>query len=283
VSLQVNPTFKPEYEIDYDILTQYLPERARKVEVYATPEEVNHLATQGFLVRERLFTGESLEHLRTAIDELTEQEIQGKDVAASRRFGGLFLRHLMDKHECFLDFLKFQPLLSIARAVLGPLVQIRGLSARIAFPGQPNQETQWHIHQQVVPKPLPPFFSYPHGLDCLIYLDDLTDEIGPLAVLPGSHLWVSEFIEPDDFADRSHQSVLRVPAGSCVIIHSNVWHRALPTIRSTGKRRLLILTYVPTWMRQAPYGVKPESGLTERLLANGDPETKELLGVGGYT
>jgi hypothetical protein len=57
----------------------------------------------------------------------------------------------------------------------------------------------------------------------------------------------------------------------------------LPTIRSTGKRRLLILTYVPTWMRQAPYGVKPESGLTERLLANGDPETKELLGVGGYT
>jgi ectoine hydroxylase-related dioxygenase (phytanoyl-CoA dioxygenase family) len=77
--------------------------------------------------------------------------------------------------------------------------------------------------------------------------------------------------------------VLRVPAGSVVILHSNLWHRAMPTIRSTGKRRLLLLTYVPTWMRQAPYGVKPEHGLTDRLLENADDETRELLGLGGYT
>jgi ectoine hydroxylase-related dioxygenase (phytanoyl-CoA dioxygenase family) len=280
MSLVIRDTFEPKYQISYQVLGQ---ENTRSVDVYATPAEIEQLANDGFLVREQLFTPESLERLRNAIDALTEQELAGRDVSQSRRFGGLFIRHLMDKHQTFLDFLHFQPLLSIARAVLGPLVQIRGLSARIAFPGQANQETHWHIHQRVIPKPLPPFFSYPHAVDCLIYLDDLTDEIGPLAVLPASHTWTTQSVPADSYDDRPDQVVLRVPAGSVVILHSNLWHRAMPTLRSTGHRRLLLLTYVPTWMRQAPYGVKPEQGLTHQLLENADDETRELLGLGGYT
>ena len=36
-------------------------------------------------------------------------------------------------------------------------------------------------------------------------------------------------------------------------------------------------------MKRSPYGVKPENGLADRLLEDGDDETRELLGVGGYT
>jgi hypothetical protein len=120
-----------------------------------------HLSEQGYLIRERLFQGEQLERLHAALDEVEAQERKEKDVS-NRGFGGLFLRHLMDKHPVFLEMIKFQPTLSIARATLGPLVQIRGLSARISYPHEPNQEVQWHIHQKVVPDPTPPSFVYPH-------------------------------------------------------------------------------------------------------------------------
>jgi ectoine hydroxylase-related dioxygenase (phytanoyl-CoA dioxygenase family) len=281
-SLSGQSAISPGYTLTYHLSEQMTKQPVRQVHVYATPEEIQHLVEQGYLIRERLFQGEQLERLRAALDEVEAQERKEKNVS-NRGFGGLFLRHLMDKHPVFLEMLKFQPTLSIARAVLGPLVQIRGLSARISYPDEPNQEVQWHIHQNVVPDPTPPFFVHPHAIDCLIYLDDLTDDNGPLCFLPGSHSDLKMDLPMHDFQDLPGQVLVKVPAGSCVIIHSNLWHRALPTRSTGGKRRLLLFTYVPTWMRQAPYGVKPQHGLTEELLTDADEETRELLGLGGYT
>ena len=274
------------YTLNYHINSQYLPIQARTVEVQATPQEILQFASRGFLVRERLFEGEGLEKLRAALDQLETRELAQSErgsINTMGGFGGLFIRHLMDKHETFRDMLKFQPLLSIARAMLGPLVQIRGFSARIAYPEHPNQGTQWHIHQQVVPDPLPPFFSYPHGLDCLLYLDDIDDANGPLCVLPGTHLQPHFSLPNGDFDDKPGQIELKVPAGSVVIVHSNVWHLAKGMRPGGHKRRLIIITYTPTWLRAAPYGVKPQHGLLQELEQSQDEETRELLGFGGYT
>jgi len=270
------------YTLTYHVSEQMTKQPVRQVDVYASPDEVQHLVEQGYLIRERLFQGEQLERLRGALDEVEAQERKDQDIG-HRGFGGLFVRHLMDKHVVFLEMLKFQPTLSVARAALGPMVQIRGFSARISYPDAPNQEVQWHVHQKMVPDPTPPFFVHPHGLDCLIYLDDLTDVNGPLCFLPGSHQDLDIDFPSHDFHDLPGQVLVKVPAGSCVIIHSNLWHRALPTQPTGGKRRLLLITYVPTWMRQAPHGVKPQHGLTEGLLADADEETRELLGLGGYS
>jgi ectoine hydroxylase-related dioxygenase (phytanoyl-CoA dioxygenase family) len=271
------------YTVTYRILNHDLKEPERTIEVDATPQEIETLVKAGYLVRERLFAGADLERLRVALDEVEAAEVEGQKISRSRRFGGLFLRHLMDKHQAFLDLLKFQPTLSVARAVLGPLVQIRGLSARISYPGEPNQETHWHFHHRVVSKPLPPFFAEPHALDCLIYLDDANDANGPLCIVPGSHRWRLEELPSEDYSCKPGQVILRVSAGGCVMAHGSLWHRALPTTPQGTKRRLLILSYCPTWMKQAPYGVKPTNGLTKTMLENADPETRELLGVGGYT
>lgn len=275
-------TTQPQYTIPYRVLSQYLATRERTVDVHATPQEIQQLVNQGYLVRERLFTEEGLECLRTALDEIEATERQGKNVSG-RGFGGLFIRYLADKHAVFRDMVKFPPTLSIARAVLGPLVQIRGFSARISYPNEPSQEVQWHIHQQVISDPLPPFFVHPHGLDCLIYLDDLNDANGPLCFLPASHWNTRYHTSNEDYEDKPGQVIVRAPAGSCIMIHSNLWHRALPTTPQGSKRRLVLITYTPTWMKQAPYGVKPQNGLTQELLQRGDEEIRELLGVGGYT
>jgi len=269
--------------IHYRVLNFDLADPEREVAVHATVDEVAQFARDGYLVRERLFQGAELARLRAALDEVAASEREGKSVTGTA-FGGLFLWHLMDKHRAFLDLLRFPPTLSVARAMLGPQVQVRGMSARITYPGEPNQETQWHFHQRVVPQPIPPFFSPPQTVDALIYLDDANDANGPFCVLPGTYRHLNAHIDAMDFADKPGQVVLRVPAGSVIFAHGSLWHRGMSTTPEGTVRRLLILGYGPTWMKPSVYGRKPEHGLTEQLLAdpNVDAETRELLGMGGY-
>src|SRR6188474_1264885 len=96
----------PGYTLTYHLSEQMTKQPVRQVHVYATPEEIQHLVEQGYLIRERLFQGEQLERLRAALDEVEARERKEQDVSR-RGFGGLFLRHLMDKHPVFLEMLKF--------------------------------------------------------------------------------------------------------------------------------------------------------------------------------
>ena len=168
--------------------------------------------------------------------------------------------------------------------MLGPLVQIRGLGCRIVAPGEPNSETEWHQHHRVATDPPSPWFVRPQGLDCLIYLDEISADNGPICLRPGSHRdMVKAELPAELYDDLPDQVELRLPAGSVLMLHNTLWHRAKPPTAADKKRRLLLLNYTPTWMKRAPYGVKPESGLTRSLLESDDREAKELLGVGGYT
>ncbi|MBT3270515.1 hypothetical protein HN371_25450 [Candidatus Poribacteria bacterium] len=223
------------HTITYRVLNHDLSDPMRDVEVHASPAEIDHLVCRGYLLRERLFAGDELRDLRAALDDVEAREKEAIGVSMSRRFGGLFLRHLMDKDEAFLRLLNYPPTLSIARAVLGPLVQVRGLSARISYPGADNQPTHWHGHHRVLSDPLPRFFCPPQALDCLIYLDELNDPNGPVCILPGSHLRHTVHPDGDDHADVPGQVAVRAPAGTCVIIHSSLWRRAMPTPAGWGE------------------------------------------------
>jgi hypothetical protein len=60
------------FTIPYRIHHNYLPDRP--VQVEATPEQIQSLVDNGYLVIERLFTGEPLERLRVAILEVAKRE-----------------------------------------------------------------------------------------------------------------------------------------------------------------------------------------------------------------
>lgn len=261
----------------YRIRNHDMADPHRTIEVHASREQLEHLATEGYMVRERLITGDHLETLRAAVDELAAG-IKGKEDITIRRFGGLFLRNLPDRHPAFLEMLKFAPTLSAARAVLGPQVQLHAMVMRVTYPDQPNQETHWHFHQRVIPDPLPVFFSRPQVLDNLIYLDDTDEATGPLCVVPGTHLRDLD-LPANQYNDLPGQVVLSVPAGSCVTAHANLWHRAMPTTPAGRVRRLLIIGYSPVWMKPVD---RLGGGLTDTLLPDADDETRELLGRGGY-
>lgn len=270
------------HTISYHILVNNEgQERERSFDVWASQAEIEGFAKDGCLVREALIEGEPLEMLRRALDEVEEAEFEEAD--GSRLRGRDWIpRHLFDKHADFHMLINYEPVLSLARAVLGPFVRIRQLAARISYPGQEVQFTRWHHHQPGMTEPVPPFFAFPHKLDCLIYLDELNEANGLLAVAPGTHLHTGEDLPLEEYGDLAGQREIRAPAGTCVVLHGNLWHRAMPTGAEGSKRRVLILSYGPTWMRKSPFGDSPENGLMKKVIEEADPETQELLGIGGY-
>ena len=251
------------------------------MEGYASVEEIAIFREQGYLVRESLFTPAQTERLRVALQEVADEEVAVRraSVSTGGGFGGLFLRHLMDKHPAFLELFRFAPTLSVARAMLGPQVQVLPMTARISYPDQPNQQTEWHIHQRVHTDPPAPFFSFPHVLDTLIYLDDLNEANGLLSVVPGTHLHTHTDVPKNLCEDLAGQVGLRLPAGSVVLIHGNLWHRALPTTTRGSVRRMLILPYAAAWLQLPAYGERPANGLMRTLYASAATETRELLGL----
>ncbi len=284
MSLRFNAASIPgRHTIDYRVRDSHKGYPRRRVEVLATPGEIQDFVRDGFLVREALLPPDEIARLRAALDECVARD-QHVEKGGARAFGGIFLRHLADKHPAFLEMIDFPPVVSVARALFGPSVQMRGFTARVCFPDDPHQEVEWHFHQRLVPDPLPPLFAQPQAIDALLYLDDLTDLNGPLVVVPGSHRWTGRDLDRGDRSDKSGQVTLRLPAGSCVITHGSLWHRALPTRPGGTMRRLLLFGYGPAWQKESIYGVKPAASLTAQLLARPevDEETKELLGVAGY-
>lgn len=275
------------HTVHYEVLNNWgdkgFPDRDWEIDVHASSDELKEFEQSGYLIREGLFTGQALERLRNAIDGLEKREYTvPPDPSTSKRSWDHVPRHLMDKDEAFLDLLKFEPTLSVARAMMGPLVRLRGLSARISYPNNEIQEMPWHIHLRVFSNPLPPWFSRPHCIDALIYLDDLTEETGPVAVVPDSHNWLDREPPAQSYEPVEGEKSICVKAGGVVMIHGNLWHRAMPT--RGMKRRMLILSYTPTWMRKTPHGgPQPEDGLTKQFLEEASPEERMLLGVGGYS
>ena len=255
----------------------------RNVEVLAKQDEIETLVRDGYLVRENIISPAQVEALREALADTVARE-EHLEKGGGRAFGGVFLRHMEDKHPLFLELADFPPGLSVARALFGPYVQLRGMTGRVITPDEPGAETEWHFHLRLVPDPLPPMFSRPQALDVLLYLDDIDEANGPLCVLPGSHHWIEQYLDKNTFHDRPGQVRLTLSAGSCALVHGSLWHRSTPTQPGAGMRRLLLFGYSPAYMKPAIYGKKPADGLTAQLLTSGKvpEEIRELLGVAGY-
>ena len=269
--------------ISYRVLNERPNDPPRVVDVHATHAELDHLLNEGYVVRERAIPPDLLARLRAAADEVEAIERPKAKTVSAHNFGGLFVRDLIDRHPTFRDELvRYQPTLSVARAVLGPMVQVHATVLRVSYPHEEHQAVEWHFHQRVIPEPTPPWFYRPCVIDNLIYLDDLTPDAGPLVVLPRTHL-VDRGLPGGDFADKPGQVVVTCPAGSIVTSHAGLWHRAIAPKPNAPKRRLLILGYSPTWMKPVD---RPSAGagrgLTDALVPGADPEMRELLGIGGF-
>ncbi|MEU6557185.1 phytanoyl-CoA dioxygenase family protein [Streptomyces sp. NPDC046915] len=210
-------------------------------------DATERLVRDGYLTLPGLIDPVRTRALAEAVSRLVEVE---KDDPAAELLPGqnIYLRFLLDKDATFHPLLTLEPTLSTARSLLGPQVWL-DLDARMTFAGAAGYAVPWHIHMPVVPRPLPPFFCCPHQIHCLVYLDPIGADEGPLCLIPGSHHSTDLTIPPGDHSARPGQVELLFQPGDAVLLHGNLWHRVGAATAAAGPRRLLLLGYVPSWIR----------------------------------
>jgi hypothetical protein len=246
------------------------------LDVHASESELEQFERQGFLVRPGLLSSLEIERLGTALAEVAAAYEGVMDYTAgifdqNTVFGGWGPRWLMHRHETFLQLAFWEPVLSIVRAMLGPRVRVRHCQSRVSWPsaqavvGETSNDSSWHHHMRHVPKPLPPFWSYPHRVDCLIYIDELNEQTGGLYVVPSTHELQhqpldhatmtritggtgshdintnksDEFCGSSDGGDggdslRPHLITGTAP-GTCILMHRQLWHKAAANIHLNPK------------------------------------------------
>ena len=222
-------------------------------------QEVSFFRKWGYLVVEDALTAGQVESLRAALDDTV------------RRNEEEFTHQLLEEDERFAFLLDHPPVLTRIKALLGTCVQLHSATARVTGPGTPDQD--WHRDG---PWPVDPdgtpVGSTPGQINCGYYLDRLTSDNGPIAIVPGSHR--APFKPPKGHPEFPDQLLVLAQPGQAVLFNGWLYHRGVAN-RSDRRRRACLMCYQNAWMKSfEPLDGPPVT----RLREHGTPEQKLLLG-----
>jgi Phytanoyl-CoA dioxygenase (PhyH) len=171
-------------------------------------------------------------------------------------------------------------LLRFAEAVMGPVVQLDSVVLFGANPRTPQWRGQpvcWHRDR---------FGSFPSGaytrpltLIYFIYLQDMTEEAGPLRVIPASHRDPIEIAPADVGRPHPDERRLHVEAGDVIVIHNNLLHSGGHNV-TAAERQFLGISYTLSCLRvrDDTFGGPNCHALTETARRTHDRRLLRLLG-----
>jgi len=226
----------------------------------ALEQEVRFFLKWGYLVVDDAVTADQVETLRAALD------------ATFARRGEQFTHQLLEEDDRFAILLDNAPVLRRITAILGTCVQLHSATARVTTPGAPDQD--WHRDG---PWPVDPdgtpIGSTPGQVNCGYYLDELTADNGPIAIVPGSQR--APFRPPKGHPEFPDQLVVLAKPGQAVLFNGWLYHRGVAN-RSDRSRRVCLMCYQNAWMKSR----EPFDGpRVRRLREHGTAQRKLLLGA----
>jgi ectoine hydroxylase-related dioxygenase (phytanoyl-CoA dioxygenase family) len=168
----------------------------------------------------------------------------------------------------FLEAVTSPVLLDPMRAILGDDLQLLCYDALEFGPGG-GGERDWHTDTS--------FFA-----DCLltvnagIYLTDMTTDMGPLYVLPGSQRRRRKPRKDEVGVPLDGEMRVSVPAGTAVIFDAQTWHSGTRN-RSATARRGLFAYFGRYWMKRMDEFY--ETPLPPSVLESDDAVVRQLFGL----
>jgi ectoine hydroxylase-related dioxygenase (phytanoyl-CoA dioxygenase family) len=169
----------------------------------------------------------------------------------------------------FLRLVTSPRLLECVRTVIGDDLQLIDTIGMEIGPAS-GLERAWHVDL--------PFFTYPACLSAIagVYLTDMTPEMGPLYLVPGSHEWERSPEPSEKGVPLDGEVEIAVPAGSAVVFNSQLWHTG--TRNTTERpRRAIFLHFAHYWMkRMDEFYADP---LPEVVRESEDPLVRQLFGI----
>ncbi|WP_194838258.1 phytanoyl-CoA dioxygenase family protein [Nocardia sp. XZ_19_369] len=170
-------------------------------------------------------------------------------------------------------------LLGFAEAVMGPFVQLDSVvlnSDPPVSPDQHNTPVMWHRDRYgSVPSHA---YTRPPSIVFLTYLQTMTNDVGPLRVVPGSHR-TPRLIATDQLHSRhDDETLIPAEAGDTVAIHNNLLHSGTNNT-SNQNRQFLGFIYNTSTMRQEDNFAGPNCrALVQSAQTCNDRRLQRLLG-----
>ncbi len=223
-------------------------------------EEVAFFQQWGYLVVDDALTSEQVDALRTALDATFAQNDEQ------------FIHQLLECNEAFAFLLDNPPVFSRMKAILGECVQLHSATARVTLPGEKDQNWHRDVPWPVAPEGTP-YGAIPGQINCGYYLDELSEENGPIVIVPGSQR--VPFRPPICHAPFPEEVRVLAKPGQAVLFDGCLYHRGGAN-QSQAARRACLMCYQPAWMKSR----EPFDGpFAQRIRAEGSDEQKMLLGA----
>ncbi len=173
-------------------------------------------------------------------------------------------------------------LLQFAEAVLGPFVQLDGLTLVIAPPpsiaGGSAEGIDWH-RDPWSGFPRGNEYQHPLALNALTYLQSLNDQTGPLRIIPGSHRM--EISIPTALRSQPHalETLLSLNAGDLIVMDNRLIHSR--SANTSPDSRCYVSAFLSrSWLRSSQRYDNPALlRLRDQARQNNDRRTMRLFGV----
>lgn len=248
-------------------------------------EQIDFYHKNGYLGLENMLSDTEIAELRRVTDEFVEKSrtvadhTDVFDLEPGHSPEAPRLRRLkspIEQHEVYRKTLHHEGILTVVSQLIGYGLRCNGNKLNMKLPafGSP---VEWHQD----------WAFYPHTNDDLlavgVALDDMTEENGPLLVIPGSHKgpiydhhqdghFCGAVTDPAFSADGA--VAVKVKAGGITIHHARALHGSTPN-RSDNPRRLLLFQYcaIDAW---------PLTGFTDweafnNTIVRGEPTNQPRL------
>ena len=218
-----------------------------------TSEQIASYKKQGYLGVENVLTDAETDELRRVTDEFVEksrevtEHTEAFDLEPGHTSETPKLRRLkspITQHKVYKNALHHEKILEIVSQLIGYGLRCNGNKLNMKQPGY-GSPVEWHQD----------WAFYPHTNDDLlavgVALDDMTEENGPLLVIPGSHKgpvydhhqdghFCGAITDPE-FNDKGAVPVM-VNAGGITLHHVRMLHGSVANT-SNHPRRLLLFQY----------------------------------------
>ncbi|MBN2982160.1 phytanoyl-CoA dioxygenase family protein [Cohnella algarum] len=242
------------------------------VERYA--QELEQFHRDGYVVFKNALNAEQV----AAVKEGIRQAFEGKGPEVMLQ-GPMF-----ERGEIFESLVDYPGVSEFIEEVIGPDCQLSSMNGMRTI--RENAVSKWHVDEALfLPLPdgveLDPRIQLPVYLcNALYYLDDITEDLGPTQIVPGSHRAGKHLAFADEigmYKGRGPESVL-VNAGDCLVFNSQLWHRGAPN-RTDRPRYVQQIIYrkkflVPRMSHDDNAGYR----VPQDILDRANPRRKRLLG-----
>ncbi|MBE7466370.1 MAG: phytanoyl-CoA dioxygenase family protein [Planctomycetes bacterium] len=199
--------------------------------------------------------------------------------------GWCFNKHLTveyHKDPHFLRYIDRPGVVDIARAVLGAGCRVHSGTLWITGPGR-----KMPIHADFLPVALPEEYASDPRVrvpiaECVaqFYLDDLTADIGPTVVVPGSHR-SGRAPEGETEWNGIKPKAAMLKAGDVLLFRFDCWHGAYSNTNKEGRRRYVMqLSYSHHRTELGYPPMKYDHYYNPEVLRLATPAQRQLLGGG---